>query len=134
MIIKAIMKNYVIFNTVAGISIMGLIMEEIADSFIVGLPARLIKDKGTLRADPYVPTGTARFFKSTLLNYIELTDDFELPYLLYVIENSDKIELPEEELDVLKARVEEILSEDREEIVELPEHVNFIFPEPESIH
>lgn len=134
MIIKAIMKNYVIFNTVAGISIMGIIMEEIADSFIVGLPARLVKDKGTLRADPYVPTGTARFFKSTLLNYIELIDEFELPYLLYVIENSDKIELPEEELDVLKARVEEILSEDREEIVELPEHVNFIFPEHEGVH
>lgn len=128
------MKNYVIFNTVAGISVMGMILEEMADSFIVGLPARLVKDKGILRADPYVPTGTARFFKSTLLNYIELIDEFELPYLLYVIENSDKIELPEEELDVLKARVEEILSENREEIAELPEHVNFIFPEHDGVH
>lgn len=134
MIIKAIMKNYVIFNTVAGISIMGIILDENQDSFIVGLPARLVKHNGVLKADPYVPTETSRFFKSTLLNCIELVDEFELPYILYVIENSVRIEMPEEDLDILKARVEEILSESREEVLEIPGHISYIFPQQENIH
>ena len=128
------MKNYVIFNTVAGISVMGVILDENQDSFTVGLPARLVKDKGLLKADPYVPTETSRFFKSTLLNYIELVDEFELPYLVYVAENNKRIEMSEEDLDILKARIEEILSENREEVLEIPSHITYIFPEPENMH
>lgn len=124
-----------IFNTISGLSIMVIVLEEKHDSFIIGLPARLVKyQNNTLGAEPYLPTPTARFFKNTLLNIIDLVNEFELPYLNYVIDNSEMLDLPEEEVDIIKARVEEIQheGEEGENVLELPEHVDFIFPEEDK--
>ncbi len=124
-------ERYVIFNTVAGVSVMAVILEELEDSFVVGLPARLVKNKNTITAEPYLPKVVARFYKSTLLNHVALTDSdtFELPYLSYVIDNGDKVGIPEEEIEFLKAEVESITSNPDSDVVELPSSVDYIFPE-----
>lgn len=113
---------------------MGIVLEETNDSFIVGLPARLIKRNGTLEADPYVPTPNIRFFKSTLLSCIDLVGEFELPYLNYVLDNNETISLTKEDVEQLKVRIGEVAQKEDSDILELPERIDFIFPESESVH
>lgn len=129
-------ERFVIFNTVAGISIMGTIMEEMPESFIIALPARLVRQKNTLNAEPYLPEKLARFYKSTLLNHVKLSGDFELPYLTYFLDNSEDLGIGDKELEYLEERVQELLDKSQEEatLVELPPHVNFVFPDSGEVH
>lgn len=128
--------RYVIFNTVAGVSVMAVILEELDDSFIVGLPARLVKERGTISAEPYLlESVVARFYKQTLLNHVPLSDAFEIPYLHYLVDNGHRINLPEEEIEAIKGELTSIsLEEEDPEIVELPSHVKFVFPETKEVH
>jgi hypothetical protein len=127
-------ENVVIFNTVAGISVMGTILEELEDSFIVGLPARLVRQQGVLGCEAYVPAALTRFFKGTILNYVGIEGDFELPYLQYLIENKDRLEMKSDLEAEIQCRVSELLAEKSADVVELPSHVKYIFPDSETIH
>lgn len=134
MIKTAIQDKYVILNNVAGSSLLGVVLEELPDSFIIGLPAKLVKKNDALSVIPYLPCETLRVFKFTLLHLLPLADEFELPYLDYVLERGGEIDLPEEEYDLIEARIEEIIASGENDVVELPSHIDFIFPEKEGMH
>lgn len=127
-------ERYVIFNTVAGISIMAIILEELEDSYIVGLPARLIKQRNVISAEPYFQEVVSRFYKHTLLNHVPLANHFEIPYLQYVVDNGKKIDLPDEEIQSLKEDIEALSASVDNDTVSLPDHVEYVFPETKEVH
>ena len=127
-------EKYVIFNTVAGISIMAVILDELEDSFIVGLPARLVRQKGTISAEPYLPELISRFYKYTLLNHVPLSDTFELPYLNYIADNGHRVGLPKEGIESIRSEIESLVANSDRDVVELPSHVDYLFPETREVH
>jgi hypothetical protein len=127
--------RYVIFNTVAGISVMSVILEELEDSFIVGLPSRLIRQKaGSITAEPYLPELISRFYKSTLLNHVPISGTFELPYLTYLMDNGEKIGMSKHELKKIEGMIQNIIEDSDSDVVELPTGIHYVFPDVEGIH
>jgi hypothetical protein len=103
----------VILNTIAGSSLMCMILEESEDSFLVALPAKLLRneDKQTMEIDPYLPVPYARFIKSGILFVTPVFGTFEFLYLKYLLAQGID-EYPdgfsEEDIEILLARMEEV--------------------------
>lgn len=103
----------VILNTIAGSSLMCMVLEESDDSFLIALPAKLLRneDKQTMEIDPYLPVPYARFMKSGILFITPIFGTFEYLYLKYLLAHGIE-EYPrgfcEEDIKVLKARLKEI--------------------------
>jgi hypothetical protein len=85
-----------VINTVLGSSVLGIILKELPDSFLVGLPGKLVRQHvvdgssgefldESLVVQEFVPPSEIRLFKSTLLSMLPLFDDFEYFYLQYLL-------------------------------------------------
>lgn len=77
-----------IINSVGGISIMVVIIEEIEDSFLVALPSKLMGVEGVnaFTVIPYMPIKFFRAFKSTIVTLIPIFDEFEVHYIRYLLD------------------------------------------------
>jgi hypothetical protein len=96
-------ENILLYSTIPGPriftltgsheAILGLLLEESDDSFLVGMPARMIlplDDKGQANPDgvktiiPYVPLPYFRLMKTAIMNVMYMFGEFEDLYMLYV--------------------------------------------------
>lgn len=70
------------------IPLMGILVREIEDSFLVGLPAKFTKDaeKGYLRIEEYLPFPYIRLYKVNLLYTTPLFGMFKTSYSRYLKE------------------------------------------------
>lgn len=112
-----------ILNNVAGSSVLGIIMEETEDSFLVAAPSRLVsynKDSSLdLQIEPYVPVPFARFFKSTLLSVTPAFREFEVAYIDYILKNYDTLFegiFPPEERENLEKRWAQVVGKPSKEV------------------
>ena len=88
-----------VFNrTSDGQSVVGILLQEISDSFLVGLPARLLKhsESDTITAEAFIPFPYARLMKSNISEITPVFGIFEFPYLAYLKEVA-LVEYPEYE-------------------------------------
>lgn len=115
-------------NNATGTTLLGILIEETEDSFLVGLPSRLLDVEGEMKIDPYMPITYARFMKYSVLSvtflfgiflekyvdYLKTTGRELAPDLVGRIDFDEKQEDYEElseELDEgIEARVKEIQS------------------------
>jgi hypothetical protein len=82
-------------NNNAGSTIMGIAITEMEDSFLVGLPCRLLKlPDGNLQIGPYVPTKLIRLFKNSVVSMTVMFGDF-LEYYTAFLKNKGLIDFPE---------------------------------------
>lgn len=83
-----------IFNTVSGLSLMGIVLQEQDDSFLIGLPAKLMvyPERGPERVvEPHVPVPFIRSFKHTMLTVMPLFGEYEAYYTNYLLKEGLKI-------------------------------------------
>jgi hypothetical protein len=71
-------------NNSNGTTMLGVLMEETDDSFLVGLPSRLIQNDGVYKVEPYLPVKFARFFKNSIVSTMFLFDKFYDTYIEYL--------------------------------------------------
>lgn len=100
-----------LFNTLSGTTVMGIVIEETDDSFLVALPSRLLTTDGVFHVEPYLPLPFARFLKYTILNVTPIFLEFELPYIKYILEVKDDLlpsYFPKWKGDLLEERLVEV--------------------------
>jgi len=136
-----------IMTLLNGSSVLSVVLEETYDSFIIGFASRLLKGDGDGEplVEPIYPVPKSRLFKAGLLSQIPLTSPFEIPYLDYLLNNSavaiDNGILSEEELELIMDRLEKAedavflgSDDDEEKLDEIPDRIDYIFPEGGEIH
>lgn len=102
-----------IFNTVAGSSILAIVLRETEDSFLVGLPCRLLASKDKKLIEPQMPVRFARFMKPTILYVTPCFGEFEIFYIKYLL-GEGKLQYPE----VITSEYEERLQERFNELLD----------------
>lgn len=99
--------NLRILNTLSGSSLMCSIIEETTDSFLVGLPCKLVVYGEKKVVEQYIPFNFMRIPFSALLGVIPCFGDFEYSYIDWLINNGNDL-FPEyitgDYLDDLKVR------------------------------
>lgn len=83
-----------IFNTVASSSIIAIVIKETEDSFLVGLPCRLMANGDKRLIEPQMPVRFARFMKPTILYITPCFGEFEIFYIRYLLDQG-KEQYPE---------------------------------------
>lgn len=82
-------------NNATGSSVMGIAISETDDSFLVGLPCRLLRlANGELQVGQYVPVKLTRLFKHGLISITEIFGEF-LEYYTAYLKNKGLVEHPE---------------------------------------
>lgn len=76
-----------ILNNASQTNLLGVVLEETEDSFLVGLPSRLIDSGSDLQVEPFVKVPYLRLLKSSVLTVLYLFDVFKEKYLAYLIEH-----------------------------------------------
>lgn len=71
-------------NNANGTTMLGVLIEETDDSFLVGLPSRLIQAEEGLKVEPYLSVKFARFFKTSIVSVMFLFDKFYDSYIEYL--------------------------------------------------
>lgn len=108
-----------LFNFAAASPVLGIMLQETEDSFLVGLPTRLNKQKDSevLKLEELLPFPYIRLFKSNVLYISPLFKIFEFAYIKYLKEiglpnNPEMIDfLPD---DFLEANEIEVFYDDPE--------------------
>lgn len=106
-----VQPNFTILNTIGGSSIMGIIEEELEDSFLVKLPARLVSEDGVVLAESYTDVCCMRFFKYALFATAPIYGQFEKYYLQYILTeglSTHPDAVSEEDTLVMGKRLEEL--------------------------
>jgi hypothetical protein len=75
-----------IFNTLSGSSIIGVVVKEIEDSFLVALPSKLMAVQDKRAIEPYMPIRFCRMHKATILTTIPCFGEFEVFYIQYLLD------------------------------------------------
>lgn len=83
-----------IFNTVASSSILAIVLQETADSFLVALPCRLMANGDKRLIEPQMPVRFARFMKPTILYVTPCFGEFEVFYIRHLLDQG-KEQYPE---------------------------------------
>lgn len=114
-------------NNTNGTTLLGILVEETEDSFLIGLPSRLLDIDGEMKIEPYMPISYARFMKSNVLSVTFLFGVFLEKYVEYLkttgaeiapdlvdridfIEDKEEDDILEEIDESVEARVKEIQS------------------------
>jgi hypothetical protein len=72
-----------IFNTLSGNSIIGIVLKETPDSFLVALPSKLMAVKDKRAIEPYMPIRFCRMHKATILTQYRVLES--LKYFIFNI-------------------------------------------------
>ena len=78
-----------LINIFSGSTIMGIIIGETNDSFLVAFPARLLNEGGVIQVEPYVPVSYTRLFKTAIIAMTPILFEFEYHYIPYVLNCMD---------------------------------------------
>lgn len=135
--------NLRILNTLSGSSLMCIILRETGNSFLVGLPCKLIAYREKQVVEQYMSVNFIRVPISSLLAIVPCFGEFEEEYIGWLIENGQQLfprvitddykgrliarrKRIKEELEIVKSSAESIASKDDEEdssstIMALPE-------------
>lgn len=103
--------NLRIFNSITGAAIIGVVLNELHDSFLVALPSRLFANKEQRLIEPYMPVKFVRMMKGSIVNMIPCYGEFEAFYIHYLLSEGKEqypelIKTPFE--DQLRGRFEQI--------------------------
>lgn len=101
-------------NNAASTTMLAVLIEEKDDSFLVGLPSRLIEGEGNFKVEPFVPVPFMRLMKNSVLSVINLFGAFEEYYIPYLLEQGKEL-YPE---------IEDIIEDIREEYTDLEDITN----------
>lgn len=75
-----------ILNTAPGSSVMAIIVEEMKDSFLVGLPSRLVMyDESTIVVEEYAQSPYIFLYKSQLVSIVPVRGIYERYFLEYIL-------------------------------------------------
>jgi hypothetical protein len=80
-----------IITLVSGSSVMGVILQELEDSFLVGLPSKIYEIGDKRSVEPFLPVPYMRFFKSTILHIIPCYGEFEVYYIRYLMKEGNTL-------------------------------------------
>jgi hypothetical protein len=80
-----------IINLLSGSSILGIILREQDDSFLVGLPSKLMAYDDLRVVEPYMPVPVIRIFKPTILSLIPVYGEFEIYYIRYILKEGKEV-------------------------------------------
>lgn len=73
-------------NNSSSTTLLGVVLEENDDSFLVGIPSRLLDSDNGMRIEPFVAVPYLRLMKSSVLSVLFLFGVFREKYLPYLIE------------------------------------------------
>lgn len=76
-----------ILNNATQTNMLGVLIEETDDSFLVGLPSRLLETEDGVRVEPFVRVPFLRLMKTSVSTVLYLFDIFKEKYLAYLIEH-----------------------------------------------
>lgn len=78
-------------NNVNSTTMLGVLLEETEDSFLVGLPSRLIDSEAGLKIDPFMSVPYMRLIKNSVLSVLYPFGVFKEKYIPYLIEQGPTI-------------------------------------------
>lgn len=79
-----------VLNNASGTTLLGVVLVETKDSFLVGLPSRMLDVGGSYVIEPFISAPYTRILKSSVTSVSYLVGVFEEPFLAYIEENFDK--------------------------------------------
>jgi hypothetical protein len=124
-----------IFNTVAGSTVMVVVLRETAHSFLVALPCKLLASGDRRLVEPLMPVRFCRFMKATLPYVVPCYGEFELYYIRFLVEQGKALypSLFENGFEEkLKARLEKLVKRAEEMRKELDEIASKELSDPDS--
>lgn len=77
------------FSLSSGRVIFGMLLRELEDSYIVGMPTVLVGDKDGVRGKSVVSEPTIRLFKSTLAFTCTVSDEYKSVYYRHVLDKHE---------------------------------------------
>lgn len=77
------------FSLSSGRVIFGMLLRELEDSYIVGMPTVLVGDKDGVRGKSVVSEPTIRLFKSTLAFLCTVSDEYKSVYYRHVLDKHE---------------------------------------------
>lgn len=80
-----------ILNTADGTNLLGLVLDESDDSFLVGLPSRAITSEAGPKIVAYNAAPYLRLMKTSLISVMYIPDGFLEMFMQYVTDNGRKI-------------------------------------------
>lgn len=78
-------------NNANSTTLLGILLEETEDSFLVGLPARLMDSEAGMKIEPFMTVPYLRLIKSSVLTLLYPFGVFEEKYVPYVIEYGEDL-------------------------------------------
>lgn len=76
-----------VLNILSGTSLLGIIMQETEDSFLVGLPCKLMEYENKKAVQPYIPIPFIRVFKTTIIVALPCFGEFEIFYIKWLLDH-----------------------------------------------
>jgi hypothetical protein len=120
-----------IFNTLSGNSIIGIVLKETPDSFLVALPSKLMAVKDKRAIEPYMPIRFCRMHKATILTTIPCFGEFEIFYIQYLL-SEGRGQYPDVIGGAYESRLKQRYDQLKAEASKLQEELENIASEPDE--